>query len=70
MEIIADSGIVEKVAADVWTEIVGAFTDPVKGGPAANGFVRAVEACGALLASCVPRPHDDRDEVPNNLIEI
>lgn len=70
VEVLADSGINDKVAADAWSGLVDAILAKVRQGQAAAGFVEAVERCGALLAEHFPRAEDDRDELPNRLVEI
>lgn len=70
VEIIADTGINDKVANDAWDIIVNEFVRDVKLGKIADGFVNAVNACGKLLAVDFPRPDGDLDELPNHLIEI
>lgn len=69
-EVIADAGIHERAPRDCWDDIVTELTDHIGRGQAAEGFVRAVEACGALLAEHFPRRRDDRDELPNHLIVL
>jgi putative membrane protein len=70
VEIIADRGINEKVSAGTWERIVAEFTAKVRAGRAGDGFVAAVEASGALMAQHFPRRADDRNELPDVLIEL
>ena len=70
VEIIADSGIHQKVEADAWDAIVGHFVNHVKTGDIARGFLIAIEAVGDKLARHFPRPQDDTNELPDRLIEI
>ncbi len=70
VEIIADTGINDKVASDAWDIIVNEFVRDVKLEKIADGFVNAVNSCGKLLAVDFPRPDGDLDELPNHLIEI
>jgi putative membrane protein len=70
VEIVADRGIHEKVTEGAWDAIVAAFIGHVKRGDIAQGFVSAIEGCGTLLAEHFPRPAEDRNELPNRLIEI
>jgi putative membrane protein len=71
-EIIADAGINEKVTPEVWNSAVDALTSAVKDGRIADGFVAAVEQCGAVLAAHFPLPPGSRnpDELPDKLVEI
>ena len=70
VEILADRGIDEKVPPGTWKEIVAAFTRQVRERKIADGFVGALTACGALLVSHFPRAADDRNELPDVLIEL
>jgi putative membrane protein len=70
VEIIADSGIDAKVPPGAWDAIVAAFTRQVRNGKAADGFVAAVAACGALLAEHLPGDPDNPNRLPDVLIEI
>ena len=70
IEVLADSGINDKVAPDAWTDLIAAFVGKVRQGSVADGFVEAVERCGGLLAEHFPRTGGDADELPNRLIEI
>lgn len=70
VEVLADSGINDKVTPEVWTELVDAFLVKVRQGEVAAGFLGAVEQCGALLAEHFPRAGDDRDELPNRLVVL
>lgn len=70
VEILADRSIDEKVPPGTWKEVVAAFTRQVRDGKIADGFVGALTACGALLASHFPRAADDRNELPDVLIEL
>lgn len=70
VEVLADSGINEKVAPDAWTNLVDAFVAKVKEGRVADGFLEAVAGCGAVLAEHFPRAPGDKDELPNHLVEF
>ena len=69
-EIIADAGINEKVTPEVWDETVTALVSAIKAGRTADGFVAAVERCGAVLALHFPPGALKRDELPNRIVEI
>jgi putative membrane protein len=70
VEIIADRGIDEKVPPGAWDAIVAEFTIQVRAGKAADGFVAAVAACGALLAEHLPATGENPNRLPDVLIEI
>ena len=69
-EIVADAGINEKVDTKVWDEAVNALVTAIKAGRPADGFVTAVEKCGAVLAVHFPPGALKRDELPDKLLEI
>lgn len=71
-EIIADSGINEKVSPDVWQGAMAALIAGIKQDRPAEGFIAAIEKCGAVLAQHFPLPAGTKnaDELPNKLVEI
>ena len=66
--VLADKGINEKVAAGTWDEVVLILTTSLKTGNACDGFCKAIERCGEILATHFPRQADDTDELPNRLV--
>ncbi len=70
VEVLADSGINDKVGPESWETLVETFVSEVREGRIAEGFTGAVDRCGALLAEHFPRSGGDADELPNHLIEI
>jgi putative membrane protein len=70
VEIIADEGINALVSPGTWDKAVADFVERVRAGRIAEGFLAVVEVVGTRLAERFPRPADDRDELPNRLIEI
>ena len=69
-EIVADSGIDEKVTKEVWDDAVNALVTAVKAGRPADGFMAAIEKCGIVLATHVPPGTLKRDELADNIFEI
>jgi putative membrane protein len=69
-EIVADAGINEKVATQVWDDVVNALVIAIKAGRPADGFVAAIEQCAAILAAHFPPGTLKRNELPNKLLEI
>ena len=71
-EIIADTGINQKVTPDVWHDAMAALIAGIKQDRPADGFVAAIEKCGAVLAQHFPLPEGEKnpDELPNKLVEI
>ncbi len=70
VEIIADQGINEVVAPEAWQSIVSAFIGQVRKRQVADGFLTAIAACGELLADRFPATDDNRNELPNRLVEL
>jgi putative membrane protein len=70
VEVVADAGINDKVSPDVWHDAVHALVSAVKDGRPADGFVAAIERCGAILAEHFPPGALKRDELPDKLVEI
>lgn len=68
VEIIADSGASEKISDEQWQEVVGEFSQKVKAGEVAQGFLHAIEKSGDLLAAVAPQDAAPSDELPNNLV--
>src|SRR5262245_18989608 len=67
-EIVADSGINAKVQPEAWSKAIAAMISAIKDGRTGDGFVAAVELCGAELAR---HPGAlNRDELPNKVVEI
>jgi putative membrane protein len=69
-EIIADAGINAKVTPQVWDKAIAALTVSIKEGRPGDGFVAAIEQCGAVLAEHFPPGALNRDELPDKLVEI
>jgi putative membrane protein len=69
-EIVADAGINAKVTPDVWDNAVAALVAGIRSGRPADGFIAAVEQCGAVLARHFPPGTLKRNELPNRLVEI
>jgi putative membrane protein len=69
-EIVADAGINEKVSPEVWDDAIAALTTAIADGRAGDGFIAAIEKCGAVLAEHFPPGALQRDELPDKLVEI
>ena len=69
-EIIADAGINAKVHGEVWNAAIADLVQAVKAGRPADGFVAAIERCGAVLAAHFPPGSLNREELPDKLVEI
>ncbi len=69
-EIIADDGIAKKLDQSVWQQAVDALTKEMSQGNPADGFINAIEQCGAAMASHYPPGACEPNERPNHLIEL
>jgi putative membrane protein len=64
--IVADEGIAARVPAAEWQAALDALTGEMRGGRIAQGFVAAIERCGAVLAVHAP-PDGSANELPDRL---
>ena len=69
-EIVADAGINEKVTPAVWDDAIAGLVAAIKDDRAADGFLVAIERCGAALALHFPPGALDRNELPDKLLEL
>ena len=69
-EIVADSGINTKVTPDAWAGAVAALVGAIKTGRPGDGFVAAIELCGAELARNFPPGDLNPNELPDRVVEI
>jgi putative membrane protein len=69
-EIVADEAIAAKVAPEVWGEAMAAMIAQLRDGRIADGMIVAVERVGEILAEHFPSAEDDRNELPDRLIEV
>lgn len=69
-EIVADEAIAGKVAPEVWGQAMAAMLSHIRAGRTAEGMAAAVEQVGAVLAQHFPRTADDKNELPDRLIEV
>lgn len=70
VEILADSGISEKVDAEEWQAIVDDFILRVQNGDVADGFVEAIRRCAGLLEEHFPGRPGDTNELSDRLVEV
>ncbi len=68
--ILADAGINRKVTPEVWDKAVGALIAGIKRDRAADGFIDAIERCGAVLAEHFPIDGANKNELADRLLEI
>ncbi len=69
-EVVADAGINEKVAADIWDDAIDALVSAIKVDRGAEGLLTAIEQCGAVLAAHFPPGTLKRHELPNKIPQI
>ena len=70
VELLADAGIHAKVPDGTWDLVVSKLTARVKAGQVGEGFIEAVGAVGAQLATHFPAAGVNPNELPDHLIEI
>lgn len=69
-EIVADEAIHTRVDDSEWGDAMLALIGEVRDGRIADGMIAAVGHVGRLLAAHLPRADDDRNELPDRLIEL
>ena len=70
VEVIADKGVNDAVPEGTWDKVVSDFVSRVKVGRYTEGFITAIEECGIILAEHFPVQREDKNELPNHLIEL
>lgn len=68
-EVLADTGICEKVDASAWNDVIADLVAGIRGGKPGDGFVAAIERCGRHLAEHFPARPDNPNELPDTLVE-
>jgi len=68
--IIADEGIAARVAQPEWQGAVDALIAHMRDGRISDGFVAAIERCGAVLATHFPSDRAKRAELPDRIYLI
>jgi putative membrane protein len=69
-EVIADTGIFAKVPPDHWADTIDALIAGIREGRAADGLVSAIGLAGAVLSEHFPAGAENRNELPDQMIEI
>lgn len=69
-ELVADASINAKVEPEVWGDAMAALIAELRAGHPGEGMAQAVEMVGAVIARHFPRSADDRNELPDRLIEL
>lgn len=70
--VIADAGIYQKVTPEVWDDALAALIAGIKCDRSTEGFIAAIEKCGAALAQHFPVSDGAKkpNELPNRLVEF
>lgn len=70
VRILADEAIAAQVPQSEWQAAVDALLPHMRDRRIADGFVAAIERCGAVLARHFPPRPDDKDELPDRIYLI
>jgi putative membrane protein len=70
VEVLADAAVHAKVAPAEWQSIVDGMTARLARHEAAEGFIEAIERCGAILALHFPPTAADPNDLPDHLIVL
>ena len=69
-EIIADEAILKVTDDHAWGEAMTILLTDVRQGKIGDGIASAVEHVGSVLSEFFPRSAEDRNEIPDKLIEL
>ena len=69
-EIIGDEAITSVTTPETWGEAMADLIAHVKQGRIADGMVAAIEDIGVVLSEHFPRSVEDKNEIPDKLIEL
>ena len=69
-EIIGDEAITSVTTAETWGEAMSDLIAQVKQGRVADGMVAAIADIGVVLSEHFPRSGEDKNEIPDKLIEL
>jgi putative membrane protein len=69
-EIIPDSGISSRVSSGTWADAIATLVTAIKARRLGDGFVTAIELCGAGLARNVPPGELKSNELPDRIVEV
>ena len=67
-EILADTGVADRVDPAIWVGIIADLTTAIRAGRMIEGLEEAIRRTGAILARHAPPRLDDVDELPNKVI--
>lgn len=67
--VLPDHSLAQQIPVDRWSSIVQVAVERLKTQDVAGGLCEGIEQCGRLLAEvCPPRPGDNPNELPNELV--
>jgi putative membrane protein len=69
-EIIGDEAITSVTTAETWGEAMADLLSHVREGRVADGMVAAIQDIGVVLSEHFPRSAEDKNEIPDKLIEL
>ena len=69
VELVAHRAIHDAVGEGPWHAAVAAVGNGMKAGKPGDGFVRAIEICGAALATHFPADGPPKNQLPNDILE-
>ena len=69
-EIIGDEAITSVTTPETWGEAMADLIAQVKQGRVADGMVAAIQDIGVVLSEHFPRSAEDKNEIPDKLIEL
>ncbi|MCY6383216.1 TPM domain-containing protein [Hoeflea prorocentri] len=69
-EVVADSGISERVGQENWNSVVAIIIDGAAKGRLADALTTAAQDIGAHLARHFPASSTDRNELPDRVVEM
>jgi putative membrane protein len=69
VELVSHEAIHKAVGEGPWNAAVAAVTEGMRAGRPADGFVRAIEICGAALAEHFPPDGAPKNVLPNEIFE-
>ena len=67
--IYGDTAIHEKCGDPFWGEVAASIGDHFKQGDFTGGIIHALDRAGELLATHFPRRPDDKNELPDNVVD-
>ncbi|TPE47722.1 TPM domain-containing protein [Amaricoccus solimangrovi] len=68
--VIADEGVAARVPQSHWQDAVDALVAHLREGRVADGFVAAIESCGAVLVREFPSTSESANELPDRIYFI